>query len=95
MTDHEIFYPQALPHDLVFGMTLTPASHVVIGSGTTKLVHKLTNIRLECEMVTNNELVVKASSGYRDGKEFAYDCIKRETVKPFDLKDDTHIYRHG
>ena len=95
MTDHEIFYPQALPHDVVFGMTLTPASHVVIGSGAAKLVHKLTNIRLECEMVTNNELVVKASGGYRDGKEFAYDCIKRETVKPFDLKDDTHIYRRG
>ena len=95
MTDHEIFYPQALPHDLVFGMTLTPASHVVIGSGATKLVHKLTNIRLECEMVTNKELVVKASSGYSDGKEFAYDHIKRETVKPFDLKDDTQIYRCG
>ena len=95
MTDHEIFYRQALPHDLVFGMTLTPALHVVIGSGATKLVHKLTNIRLECEMVTNKELVLKASRGYSDGKEFAYDCIKRETVKPSDLKDDTHINRCG
>ena len=68
---------------------------MVIGSGATKLVHKLTNIRLECEMVTNKELVVKACSGYSDGKEFAYDRVKRETVKPFDLKDDTHIKRCG
>ena len=41
LTDHGVFYPQALLHDLVFELTLAPASQVVRGSDATKLVYKL------------------------------------------------------
>jgi len=44
LTDHGIFYPQALYNDLVFELTLAPASQVVRGSDPTKLKYKLTNI---------------------------------------------------
>ena len=51
MSDHGVFYPQALYDDLVFELTLAPANQVVRGSDTTKLEYKLTNIQLEYEMV--------------------------------------------
>jgi len=37
LTDHGVFYPQALYNDLVFEVTLAPASQVVRGSDSTKL----------------------------------------------------------
>ena len=51
LTDHGVFYPHALYNDLVFELTLAPASQVVRGSDTTKLKYKLMNIQLEYEMV--------------------------------------------
>ena len=47
LTDHGVFYPQAMYTDLVFEVTLAPASQVVKGSDQTKLKYKLTNIQLE------------------------------------------------
>ena len=44
LTDHGVFYPQALYNDLVFELTLAPASQVVRGSDANKLVYKLENI---------------------------------------------------
>ena len=44
LTDHGVFYPQALPNDLVFELTLAPAQQVVNGSDASKLVYKLENI---------------------------------------------------
>ena len=40
LTDHGIFYPQALYNDLVFEVTLAPASQVVKGSDPTKLKYR-------------------------------------------------------
>ena len=51
LTDHGVFYPQALYDTLVFKLALAPASQVVRGSDTTKLKYKLKNIQLEYEMV--------------------------------------------
>ena len=56
LTDHGIFYPQALYTDLVFELILAPASQVVQGSDPTKLKYKLTNIQLEYEMIRSKEL---------------------------------------
>ena len=41
LTDHGVFYPQVLFHDLVFELTLAKANQVVKGSDTSKLVCKL------------------------------------------------------
>ena len=56
LTDHGIFYPQSLYNDLVFEVTLAPASQVVKGSDPTKLKYKLTNIQLEYEMIRSKML---------------------------------------
>ena len=46
LTDHGVFYPQALYNDLTLEITLAPASQVVKGSDKTDLKYKLTNIQL-------------------------------------------------
>ena len=55
LTDHGVFYPQALYNDLTFELTLAPASKVVLGSDDTKLVYKLENIQLEYEVDQKQE----------------------------------------
>ena len=44
LTDHEVFYPQALYKDLTFELTLAPAAQVVRGTDASMLVYKLKNI---------------------------------------------------
>ena len=64
LTDHGVFYPQALYNNLLFELTLTPASQVVRGSDTSKLVYKLTNIKLECKVIRSKQLADEATSFY-------------------------------
>ena len=40
LTDHGVFYPQQLYNDLVFELTLAPASHVVKGSDANAQMRK-------------------------------------------------------
>ena len=77
LTDHGVFYPQALYTDLVFEVTLAPASQVVKGSDPTKLRYKLTNIQLEYEMICSEDLADKAATVYENGKEFVRTYLGR------------------
>ena len=65
LTDHGVFYPQALYNDLVFEVTLAPASQVVKGSDATKLKYKLTNIQIEYEMIRDASGLNRESLGDR------------------------------
>ena len=80
LTDHGVFYPQALYTDLVFELVLAPANKVVKGSDGTKLKYKLTNIQLEYEMIRSEDLADQATSVYESGKEFLYDHVSRNTL---------------
>ena len=91
LTDHGIFYPQALPNDLVFEVKLAPASQVVKGSDPTKLKYKLTNIQLEYELIHSENLAEEAESVYKFGKEFAYDHVSRAKVVPISQGTETRI----
>ena len=91
LTDHGVFYPQALPNDLVFELTLAPAKQVVNGSDASKLVYKLENIQLEYEVIRSKTLADEAMSTYASGKEFAYDLVMRERVVPIVRGSDTHL----
>ena len=72
--DHQIY------NDLLFELTLAPASQVVRDSDTSKLVYKLTNIQLEYEVIRSKQLADEATSSYIHGKEFAYDLVVLEEV---------------
>ena len=91
LTDHGVFYPQALYNDLVFELTLAAAHEVVRGSDGTKLVYKLENIQLEYEVIRSQSLADEARSTYAGGKEFAYDLVMREKVVPITRGSDTHL----
>ena len=91
LTDHGVFYPQALYRDLVFEVTLAPASQVVRGFDTTKLKYKLKNIQLEYEMIQSKHLAEEATSIYTSGKEFLYDHVVRDKVIPIDRGAATRI----
>ena len=91
LTDHGVFYPQALYNDLVFELTLAAAHEVVRGSDGTKLGYKLENIQLEYEVIRSQSLADEAMSTYAGGKEFAYDLVMREKVVPITRGSDTHL----
>ena len=91
LTDHGVFYPQALYNDLVFELTLAPAHQVVQGSDGIKLGYKLENIQLEYEVIRSKTLADEATSTYTSGKEFAYDLVMRERVVPIVKDKDTRL----
>ena len=91
LTDHGVFYPQALYSDLVFEVTLAPASQVVRGSDTTKLKYKLKNIQIEYEMIQSKHLAEDATSIYTSGKEFLYNHVVCDKVIPIDRGTATRI----
>ena len=80
LTDHGVFYPQALYTDFVFELKLAPANQVVKGPDSTKLKYKLTNIELEYEMIRSEDLANQATCVYKSGKEFLYDHVSRDIV---------------
>ena len=88
MTDHGVFYPQALYTDLLFELLLAPADQVFKGSDPTKLKYKLTNIQLEYEMIRSKDLANEATSVYESGKEFLYDHVSRSTVTRVDTSKE-------
>ena len=88
LTDHGVFYPQALYTDLLFELVPAPADQVVKGSDAAKLKYKLTNIQLEYEMIRSKELADEATSAYESGKEFLYDNVIRSSVVRVDTSTE-------
>jgi len=91
LTDHGVFYPQALYNDLVFVLTLADAENLVKGSDPSKLKYKLTNIQLQYEMIHSEKLAQEADSAYSSGKEFAYDHVHLEKTIPFQKGSETRL----
>ena len=91
LTDHGVFYPQALYNDLVFELTLASADQVVKGSDASKLGYKLKNIQLEYEVIRSKTLANEAMSTYKIGKEFAYDLVMHERMVPITRGSDTRL----
>jgi len=83
LTDHSVFYPQALYNYLKFDVKLAETIHVVKGSDTTQLKYKLTNIQLEYKMIRSKTLADEARSVYSSGKEFLYDHVMHDKEVPF------------
>ena len=92
LTDHGVFYPQALYNDLVFELTLAPAHEVVKGATSSNVLgYKLENIQMEYEVIRSKTLADEATSAYNSGKEFAYDLVMRERVVPIARDSVTHL----
>ena len=83
LTDHGVFYPQALYNDLVFELTFAHSSQVVKGSDPANLKYKLINTELEYEMIRSRTLADEAHSVYSTSKEFLYDHVQRPEMVSF------------
>ena len=84
LTSSGVFYPHALDKDLIFELTLAPASQVVKGTDASKLVYKLKNIQLEYERIRSKQLADHATTAYTHGKMYAYDQVMLEKTVTFD-----------
>ena len=77
LSDHGAFYPKALPHPLVFEITLPKVDEIVNHDKKekekTKPDYKLTNIELEYRCITSEDLSSEAASSYQVGKGFYYE----------------------
>ena len=93
LTDHGIFYSQALFNDIVFELTLEPAWQVVRGSEPLEVKYKLTNIQLEYEMKynRNDSSNILADEVLTNSKEFAYDNIQHSEVVTFAKGTDPRL----
>ena len=91
MSNHGVFYPQALYNDLTFDVKLAEAIHVVKGSDTAQLKYKLKNIQLDYKMIRSKTLAYEARSVYSSGKEFTYDHVMHDKEVAFKKDTDTRI----
>ena len=91
LTDHSVFYPRALTHNLKFELKLAPASQVVRGSDPSKLKYNLENIKIEYETIESQALATEVLSTYKKGKGFAYDHVLQQEVITLKKDRDSRI----
>ena len=96
LKDHGVFFPRALPNQVIFEIKPAQAKMVVKGSDASQLGYELTNIELEYEVIHDTNLAREASSSYLNGKEFMYEHVthyKTLTVKKLDHDHEREHYR--
>ena len=84
MKDHGAFYPKALDGELDFELRFAPSSNVVIGTDPAQLEYEINNLKLEYEVIHNNELADEAKSNYLNGKRYIYEHINHHKTISFD-----------
>ena len=99
LSDHGALYPRALPHPLIFEITLPKVDEIINHDKKEKEktppTYKLTNIELEYSIISSEDLSREATSSYQVGKGFYYENVllyKRFTIsKPNDSVINEHI----
>ena len=103
LSDHGVFYPKALPHPLIFEITLASVSEIVnhakveLDSKQKKITpptYKITNLELEYSCITSSNLAHEAMTSYQVGKGFFYENIIRHKSFTISKQDDSVINEH-
>ena len=81
LTENGVFYPEGLYSNLMFQITLTPASEVVKGSDTSKLQYKFKNLQLEYETINSPSLADETFNVYNSGKSIPYEYVHRPKIQ--------------
>ena len=87
---HGAFYPRALSDELVFELTLAPASGVVKGSDSTKLGYELTNIQLEFKAIQRKEIAEQVESNLLNGDRFMFEHVTHHKTITIAKGTDNH-----
>ena len=91
LKNHGVFFPRALSGELVFELSLAPASNVVKGTDVTKLAYELTNIQLEYEVIHSKSLADEVESNYKNGKRLMYEHVTHHKTITFSKGTDSII----
>ena len=98
MSDHGALYPKALPHPLMFEITLPKIDNIVNHDmkekEKTPPTYKLTNLELEYRCITSDDLSREAASTYQVGKGFFYENVILHKTIPISKPNDSIINEH-
>ena len=98
LSDHGAFYPKALPHPLLFEITLPKVDQIVNHNEAeekkTPPTYKLTNIELEYHCINSEDLSREAASSYQIGKGFYYENVIHHKSFPISKPNDSIINEH-
>ena len=97
LSDHGALYPKALPHPLLFEITLPKVDQIVNHDKKEKEktpTYKLTNIELEYRCITSEDLCSEAMTSYKVGKGFYYENVILHKTFPISKPNDSIINEH-
>ena len=98
LSDHGAFYPKALPHPLLFEITLPKVDHIVNHDKKEKEktppTYKINNLELEYRCITSDDLSREATSSYQVGKGFLYENVILHKTIPISKPNDSIINEH-
>ena len=98
LSDHGALYPKALPHPLLFEISLPKVDQILNHDKKEKEktppTYKLTNIELEYRCITSEYLASEAASSYKVGKGFYYENVILHKSFPISKPDDSVINEH-
>ena len=92
LSKHGAFYPKALPHSLIFEITLASVSDIVVYSDKTKTpTYKIENLELEYACISSEYLASEAQSAYQVGKVFFYENVLLHKTFTISKPNDSYI----
>ena len=99
LSDHGSFYSKALPHPLIFEITLPKVDKIINHDKKEKEktppTYKITNLELEYQIISSDYLTREAMTSYQVGKGFFYENVifhKTITIsKPNDSVINEHV----
>ena len=98
LSDHGALYPKALPHPLLFEITIPKVDQIVNHDKKEKEktppTYKLTNIELEYRCIMSEDLSSEAMTSYKVGKGFYYENVILHKTFPISKPNDSIINEH-
>ena len=98
LSDHGALYPKALPHPLMFEITLPKVdqivNHDIKEKEKTPPTYKITNLELEYRCIVSDDLSSEAMTSYQVGKGFLYENVILHKTFPISKPNDSVINEH-
>ena len=98
LSDHGALYPKALPHPLIFEITLPKIDRIVNHDKKEKEksppTYRITNLELEYRMISSGDLTREAMTSYQVGKGFFYENVILHKTFPISKPNDSIINEH-
>ena len=98
LSDHGALYPKALPHPLMFEITLPKVDRIVNHDKKEKEktppTYRMTNLELEYSIISSDNLSHEAMTSYQVGKGFFYENVILHKTFSISKPNDSVINQH-